>query len=254
MMRRIAYVSTSIKRTSSAVPEDLSRIIMHGRRSNGRNQITGILVYNEGCYFQVIEGETDAVASLIERIKNDTRHCDFTIFVDEPIDKRLFGASALKLSTASSIGDAFKNLIGEAWPLISRLPQRDLRRIAKLHDPGKDSGERDEASLFYRDELELLEFRLKAYPRISGTQDISHDYLEISARLMSGWTSLETLISRLGYERDAMQLILHRLHEQDILRIRSKDKLAQSPTPSQDSVRAPTRFYSKLRNLFKRAA
>ena len=50
-----------------------------------------MLLYTEGSFFQVLEGESEKVGSLLEIIKRDERHTKVTVIIREPIAKRSFG-------------------------------------------------------------------------------------------------------------------------------------------------------------------
>ena len=63
---------------SSAKPElkqsDLDGIIEASRRNNPSIDITGLLIYADGIFIQVLEGPSEAVHTLYEKIRDDRRH------------------------------------------------------------------------------------------------------------------------------------------------------------------------------------
>jgi hypothetical protein len=61
------------------------------RGENGARDITGMLLYIEGSFFQVLEGEPAVIDVLIRKIQSDTRHARFTLIIREPILERNFG-------------------------------------------------------------------------------------------------------------------------------------------------------------------
>lgn len=83
----ISYVSTA------AAPFDderLADLLTQSRRSNHANDLTGMLLYRRGRFFQVIEGPQDAVEHLMDAIRRDDRHSDVRILLSERIDERRF--------------------------------------------------------------------------------------------------------------------------------------------------------------------
>lgn len=60
------------------------------RRNNSRKNITGMLLYVEGNFFQILEGEESAVESVFEVIRRDSRHGRVTQIIREPIAERAF--------------------------------------------------------------------------------------------------------------------------------------------------------------------
>lgn len=53
---------------------DLQAILAWSRQHNAEHSITGLLLYSEGRYVQVLEGPKAAVESLYARIQGDDRH------------------------------------------------------------------------------------------------------------------------------------------------------------------------------------
>ena len=53
-MIRLTYASTALKEWS---PEELLKLLKDCRKNNGAKNITGILLYANGSFFQVLEGD-----------------------------------------------------------------------------------------------------------------------------------------------------------------------------------------------------
>ncbi|NBQ69762.1 MAG: BLUF domain-containing protein, partial [Nitrosomonadaceae bacterium] len=70
--------------------EDFSVMLRKARSKNASLDITGMLLYIEGCFFQVLEGPENAVNALAEAIRQDPRHTRMTTIIREPIVKRAF--------------------------------------------------------------------------------------------------------------------------------------------------------------------
>ena len=90
-MKCIAYISRTLASDRSArTPAGLSEIISISRLHNPELQISGILSYREGQYFQVLEGPDAEVDRLMTKIAADPRHEDLWVFLDAPIVTRNF--------------------------------------------------------------------------------------------------------------------------------------------------------------------
>ena len=59
--------------------EELEDLLEDARSNNSRKGITGALVYVDGVFLQILEGEMNSVLELMERISNDIRHETVTI-------------------------------------------------------------------------------------------------------------------------------------------------------------------------------
>lgn len=70
--------------------EELLTLLSQSRKNNLPTDITGMLLYMEGCFFQVLEGEVDQLERLYEKISKDPRHHDVMKLILEPIETRSF--------------------------------------------------------------------------------------------------------------------------------------------------------------------
>jgi hypothetical protein len=57
-------------------PTDLAALLAWSQENNAKYGITGLLLYSEGRYVQVLEGPKTAVEDLYARIQRDTRHAE----------------------------------------------------------------------------------------------------------------------------------------------------------------------------------
>lgn len=60
------------------------------RKNNDKNSITGLLLYSEGAFLQLFEGEDKPVDKLMKKIQKDNIHHSIIILVDKTSDKRVF--------------------------------------------------------------------------------------------------------------------------------------------------------------------
>jgi hypothetical protein len=66
-------------------------LLMQARALNERQHVTGALVYGDGQFMQVMEGEESVVKGLYERVARDPRHHDVRTLAQGPIATRSFG-------------------------------------------------------------------------------------------------------------------------------------------------------------------
>lgn len=69
---------------------ELVSILATARRRNAAVSVTGVLLYSNRSFFQILEGPRDAVLTLYERISLDPRHCGITRLLEGPIEQRRF--------------------------------------------------------------------------------------------------------------------------------------------------------------------
>lgn len=90
-MKRALYVSQSqIPANRDTFRQTVSRIMVQSQFNNRSENITGVLAYDRGRFFQFIEGPEQAIDALVGRLLGDERHANMTIRLDEPVEERLF--------------------------------------------------------------------------------------------------------------------------------------------------------------------
>lgn len=99
-MIELAYTSTANWLFSA---EDIESILTVSRRNNGRNGITGILIYKSGAIFQVLEGDPVNVRRLYATLKTDPRHSDVTLIYDRPLASRRFKDWTMAFKSYSAV-------------------------------------------------------------------------------------------------------------------------------------------------------
>lgn len=99
-MLRIFYISAA-KRFSTA--RELSEILAVSRERNLADNISGILLYNDGSFAQVLEGQEQAVRDCYARIQADPRHSGCTKILEEHATERYFEDWSLTCAIASTL-------------------------------------------------------------------------------------------------------------------------------------------------------
>jgi hypothetical protein len=86
-MHHLIYLS------QATVPFDgpqLEYLLGQARQFNAAHELTGILLYGNEQFFQVLEGEAATVHCLYDRICRDPRHRNVTTYADKAIPARAF--------------------------------------------------------------------------------------------------------------------------------------------------------------------
>ena len=86
-MRQLLYVSSTADEPSL---DDLDQVLTASRRNNAMLGITGLLLFIDGGFLQILEGEERAVRELYMRICTDRRHCEVRLLLDREIPARAF--------------------------------------------------------------------------------------------------------------------------------------------------------------------
>ncbi|MFV1921052.1 MAG: BLUF domain-containing protein [Methylotenera sp.] len=83
----LAYTSVACHHMSH---QELITLLTHCRQKNSSRNISGMLLYMDGCFFQVLEGPRAQLELLFEKISKDQRHHHVMKLIVEPITERAF--------------------------------------------------------------------------------------------------------------------------------------------------------------------
>lgn len=89
-MTRLVQLIYASRASPSLDEQAIPALLETSRRRNAAAGITGMLLYVEGSFFQVLEGEAASVAETFARIHNDACHGRVTQIISEPIFERAF--------------------------------------------------------------------------------------------------------------------------------------------------------------------
>ena len=87
MLSQIIYSSKATRPMDST---HLERILVDARTGNDARGVSGALVYVDGVFLQILEGERAVLDALVESIRNDSRHDSMKVFHTAGIEERAF--------------------------------------------------------------------------------------------------------------------------------------------------------------------
>ena len=88
----LSYQSIALHPLSDA---QMRGLLAKARTFNTVHQISGLLLYRQGQFTQVLEGEEAVLRALYEKIERDPRHTNLVKLSDAPLAQRNFGAWAM---------------------------------------------------------------------------------------------------------------------------------------------------------------
>ncbi len=91
----LVYASAAAQKIDKGIITSILKVsVTHNYSSN----ITGMLLYAEGSFIQLLEGPRQEVQSLYEDIKKDSRHTNIVLLYEEEITTRYFGEWSMGLA------------------------------------------------------------------------------------------------------------------------------------------------------------
>nr|GFC63030.1 hypothetical protein [Tanacetum cinerariifolium] len=98
-MHHIIYLSWT---TGPFTDKELQQLLTCSRQRNTELAVTGILLYGNEQFLQVLEGEEEVVQGVYARIRRDARHCNVLTFANKAIGQRTFTDWAMAFQPVSS--------------------------------------------------------------------------------------------------------------------------------------------------------
>lgn len=111
-MFQLVYVSSARALFTAA---DLAALLAVARVRNAELGVTGMLVYHDGNFMQVLEGDREVVLELSRKIERDPRHHGFLRLLGRELPEREFGEWSMGFVDATALSsddvDAFSPVL-----------------------------------------------------------------------------------------------------------------------------------------------
>jgi hypothetical protein len=130
----------SSRATEPMTVTGLEEILQDARAGNEARNVTGALVYVDGVFFQLLEGDEAVVRRLMASIAKDTRHHAVKIFYEAEVEVRAFESwSMAYLSPTAREMSTWAGLpatatVGELLADVNRNPGRVPRILVNVLD------------------------------------------------------------------------------------------------------------------------
>lgn len=110
---QIVYISRSTfppLPAENGIEPSVARILVQSRMNNAKRGLVGALYFGDGCFFQCLQGTTEAVDRLYAALLEDPRHTDLKLLSRRPIAETTFATWSMKYVP---LDDAMKGLLAE---------------------------------------------------------------------------------------------------------------------------------------------
>jgi hypothetical protein len=87
MLSQLVYVSN---RKPNCTEAEIEKILASCKKNNPPLNITGILLYSDKKFIQLVEGESKVIMELYDKIKKDVRHANPMMISLNPIKEKSF--------------------------------------------------------------------------------------------------------------------------------------------------------------------
>lgn len=110
-MHQLVYTSTA---TIPMDEDGLNQLLEQSRQRNAELEITGLLLYHQSSFMQVLEGSQKNVDLVFESIKRDTRHHHIEVVLNEAVEAREFSDWTMafqQIKTARDLPRGYSSLL-----------------------------------------------------------------------------------------------------------------------------------------------
>ncbi|WP_420387770.1 BLUF domain-containing protein [Roseivirga sp.] len=99
MLYELIYRSTA---KPGLTEEELKTILTTARQFNSENNITGCLLFHEGQFLQLLEGDFQVLLDLYDKIKRDPRHREFLLLHMKESPQRVYDRWTMAFKTLNN--------------------------------------------------------------------------------------------------------------------------------------------------------
>ena len=100
-MALIQCIYSSAATDKNFSSDDLAELLEISRLNNAVLGISGILLFENGSFFQILEGEAESVDVMFQKLHGDSRHHSVSLIASEPIARRSFSEWSMGYPTIS---------------------------------------------------------------------------------------------------------------------------------------------------------
>jgi hypothetical protein len=127
MLSQLVYTST---RKSNCSEKEIENILEACKRNNPSLSITGVLLYSDNKFIQLVEGEFKVITTLYDKIKTDPRH----------EDTRMISLSPIKEKSFPSWHMGAKKIVGSPVDFKTDISDEDSKIFQNLLEGKEESG------------------------------------------------------------------------------------------------------------------
>jgi len=108
MLSQLVYVSN---RKSNCTQDEIDKILASCKKNNPTMDITGVLLYSDTKFIQLVEGEAKVIMGLYDKIKKDARHSNPKMISYGAIREKAFPSWHMGTRSMTKDGIDFKTEI-----------------------------------------------------------------------------------------------------------------------------------------------
>jgi hypothetical protein len=132
MLHRLVYMSTAVGVLRA---DELDKVYLRAKASNAAAGITGLLLFYEGTFLQLLEGPAAGISSLVQKLRRDKRHANLIILESSAIETRVFPDCSMQYVPARNLSAGEKQAFSDLRMAVNARPA-----MVGSPAPGADNG------------------------------------------------------------------------------------------------------------------
>ncbi|HVY88088.1 MAG TPA: BLUF domain-containing protein [Hyphomonadaceae bacterium] len=131
-LHRLVYMSTAVGVLRA---DELDRIYLRAQAANKPYSLTGLLLFYEGSFLQLVEGPVAGISSLMQKVRRDRRHTGLITLESGPIETRSFPDSPMHFVSGRNLTPGEKQAFSDLRQAVMVRPN-----MVGSPAPGADNG------------------------------------------------------------------------------------------------------------------
>lgn len=133
MTLQAIYISAATQHFSS---EELAELLAKARENNTQNGVSGLLVYHQGSFLQILEGPAQAVEDTLDIIASDPRHTNVQVLLRDHVDEPEYEEWSMGFVDPTGAAQVIEGFVGYNGKLdaMTMDPTRAKKIVRKFKD------------------------------------------------------------------------------------------------------------------------
>ncbi len=117
MLSRLVYMSNA---AANFKADDVLQILDTSRRNNAAAALSGVLIFHERRFFQVLEGDRHALVTCFNRIARDKRHANTVVLESGDAQARAFGNWRMAYARVEELPPECRHAVFSLYDMVPR--------------------------------------------------------------------------------------------------------------------------------------
>lgn len=110
-------------------PSEVEQILQKSQDANSHRAITGLLLFSEGHFLQLLEGPEEEVRRVYSKIVQDERHTNVETLIENSSGERRFGSWSMAYANQEKVSESWLESLSAECTALQRQPEPDTQHL-----------------------------------------------------------------------------------------------------------------------------